>query len=101
MKRLVFATTHEGKLAELRALVPGVEIVPGPKLDVVEDGETFAANAEKKAVAYLEATGLPSLADDSGLCVDALDGRPGVHSQARVVGQRRQAGGLEVRDRAQ
>jgi XTP/dITP diphosphohydrolase len=81
MKKLVFATNNEGKLAELRDLVPGIEIVPGPDLDVVEDGETFAANAEKKARAYLQATGLPALADDSGLCVDALSGRPGVHSK--------------------
>jgi XTP/dITP diphosphohydrolase len=79
-KKLVFATSNEGKLAELRALLPGYEIVPGPKLDVVEDADTFSGNAEKKAKAYLAATGLPSLADDSGLCVDALDGRPGVYS---------------------
>jgi XTP/dITP diphosphohydrolase len=80
MKKLVFATTNEGKLSELRALLPDFEIVPGPKLEVDEDQPTFAGNAEKKAKAYLAATGIASLADDSGLCVDALDGRPGVLS---------------------
>ena len=62
------------------ALLPDFEIVPGPKLEVDEDQPTFAGNAEKKAKAYLAATGIASLADDSGLCVDALDGRPGVLS---------------------
>ncbi|MNN41511.1 dITP/XTP pyrophosphatase [compost metagenome] len=54
--------------------------------DVVEDGATFAENAFKKSKAVGEALGLPVLADDSGLCVDALDGRPGVYS-ARYAGE--------------
>ena len=82
--KLVFATTNAGKLAELRELVQGVEVVSAaeaaPGLDVEEDQPTFAGNAEKKARAFLAATGLPSLADDSGLSVDALGGRPGVLS---------------------
>jgi XTP/dITP diphosphohydrolase len=54
--------------------------------DVLEDGETFAENATKKACAIALATGLPTVADDSGLCVDALNGDPGVHS-ARFAGE--------------
>ena len=49
-------------------------------LEVVEDGDTFAQNARKKAIAYYQASGLPSLADDSGLEVDALGGAPGIYS---------------------
>lgn len=85
--RLVVATHNRGKLEELRALlaplpleVVGVaELLPDPP-NVVEDGATFAENAVKKARAVADATLGLSLADDSGLEVDALDGRPGVHS---------------------
>ncbi|MBN1205458.1 MAG: XTP/dITP diphosphatase [Myxococcaceae bacterium] len=89
--RLLFATTNAGKLRELRGLVgDAVEVVSledvPPIPEPVEDGETFEANAEKKARAYAEASGLPSLADDSGLCVDALGGRPGVHSARYAEG---------------
>jgi len=70
----------------------GIEVTyladyPGDAVpEVVEDGETFRENAAKKARAAAEALGLPALADDSGLCVDALDGRPGVYS-ARYAGE--------------
>lgn len=91
--RCVLATRNAGKVRELRALFAGVadfEIVSledvGPVPDVVEDGETFAANAEKKARAVAHATGLIALADDSGLEVDALGGAPGVRS-ARYAGE--------------
>ena len=90
--RLVFATHNRGKLVELRTLLAGlpVEVVSLAELgitdEVVEDGLTFADNARKKAAAALAATGLPSLADDSGLVVDALDGAPGVRS-ARYGGE--------------
>ncbi len=57
----------------------------GITVDVKEDGTTFLENARKKAVAVMAASGLPALADDSGLCVDALDGRPGIYS-ARYAG---------------
>jgi XTP/dITP diphosphohydrolase len=92
--RLLFATTNEGKLRELRKLVgDAVEVVSlkdlPPVPEPVEDGETFEVNAEKKARAYAEATGLPALADDSGLCVDALGGRPGVHSARYAEGDDR------------
>jgi XTP/dITP diphosphohydrolase len=83
---LFFGTTNPGKLRELRRLLAGLPIRVvspedvGPLPDVVEDGLTFRANAEKKASAYARTTGLHALADDSGLCVDALGGAPGVHS---------------------
>lgn len=82
---MIFATANPGKLAELRGLVGGaLEVVSAAEFphppQVEEDQESFEGNAEKKARAYAEASGLPALADDSGLCVDALGGRPGVHS---------------------
>jgi XTP/dITP diphosphohydrolase len=83
--KLVFATRNRNKVAELRALVAplGFEVLSLDDVtvpDVEEDAPTFAGNAEKKARATFAATGLPSLADDSGLEVDALDGAPGVRS---------------------
>ncbi len=89
--KLVFATRNRGKVAELRQLVPaeGLELITLDDLpdapEVVEDKDTFTGNAVKKATEIMEATGLPSLADDSGLEVDALDGAPGVQS-ARYAG---------------
>ncbi|HEY3448182.1 MAG TPA: RdgB/HAM1 family non-canonical purine NTP pyrophosphatase [Myxococcales bacterium] len=88
--KLIFATTNKGKLAELKGLVAGlpIEVVSlkdVEAVEVVEDGATFEANAIKKARTYCERTGLATLADDTGLCVDALDGAPGVHS-ARFAG---------------
>jgi XTP/dITP diphosphohydrolase len=90
MTKLVFATRNPGKLSELRQLCAGLdlEILSAADLDlpeVVEDGDTFAANASKKALEVARATGLPALADDSGLEVDALGGAPGVIS-ARYAG---------------
>tara|TARA_R110002096_G_scaffold143328_4_gene299255 strand:+ start:26512 stop:27129 length:618 start_codon:yes stop_codon:yes gene_type:complete len=87
---LLFATRNAGKVAELRVLTAGLPIevrsIEGLGLaEVEEDGETFEANAIKKAIAVSEATGLPALADDSGLEVDALGGAPGVYS-ARYAG---------------
>lgn len=92
--RLLFATTNAGKLRELRGLVgDAVEVVSLKDLPPVpepeEDGVTFEENAAKKARAYAEATGLPALADDSGLCVDALGGRPGVYSARYAEGDDR------------
>ena len=89
--KLVFATRNRGKVIELRQLVPaeGLELLtlddlPGaPEVD--EDQDTFAENATKKATEIMAATGLPALADDSGLEVDALGGAPGVQS-ARYAG---------------
>ena len=93
---LVLATHNPGKLAELQAilapLVPDLDsqaIISAASLGVpepVEDGLTFAANAEIKACALARATGLPAVADDSGLCVDVLGGSPGIFS-ARWCGR--------------
>ncbi|WNG29041.1 RdgB/HAM1 family non-canonical purine NTP pyrophosphatase [Cystobacter fuscus] len=92
--RLLFATTNQGKLREMRGLVgDAVEVVSladlPPIPEPVEDGATFEENARKKARAYAEASGLPTLADDSGLCVDALGGRPGVYSARYAAGDDR------------
>lgn len=90
--QLLVATGNAGKLREIRKLfaersleVLGLADVP-PVPEAVEDGESFAENAEKKARHYAKATGLPTLADDSGLVVDALGGAPGVFS-ARYAGE--------------
>jgi XTP/dITP diphosphohydrolase len=84
---LFFGTTNPGKLRELRRLVAGlpvrvlsVEDLGRPAPDVEEDGATFAENAAKKAAEFARFAGVHALADDSGLCVDALGGEPGVRS---------------------
>lgn len=88
--RIVVASANPKKAAELASLLEGleVEVLPRPPEvpEVVEDADTFEGNARLKAVALAEATGEAALADDSGLVVDALDGRPGVHS-ARYAGE--------------
>lgn len=91
MKQLVVATRNKGKIVEIAALLAGlVEQVSSASdydsfPETVEDGATFEENALKKAREAAEFTGLPALADDSGLVVDALGGRPGVFS-ARFAG---------------
>lgn len=88
--RIVFASGNRGKYREMKAqLEPiGVELLFGGDMEgpheIEENGETYADNALIKARAWAEATGLPALADDSGLEAEALDGLPGVHS-ARIV----------------
>ncbi|MBM3603510.1 MAG: RdgB/HAM1 family non-canonical purine NTP pyrophosphatase [Alphaproteobacteria bacterium] len=84
-KRLLVATHNAGKLSEMRALLApyGVDVVGAADLGLSEPVETedsFVGNARIKARAALEATGLPVLADDSGICVDALGGAPGVYT---------------------
>jgi len=92
--KLLLATRNKGKITEFRrildAVAPGeIELVgldEFPELhDVVEDGATFQENALKKAREMSRATGIPAIADDSGLCVDALGGDPGIYS-ARWAG---------------
>jgi XTP/dITP diphosphohydrolase len=88
---LIVATRNQGKLKEIRALLAPVQVVVRgladfPELpDIVEDGLTFAENAEKKAATIARLTGRLTLADDSGLEVAALGGAPGIHS-ARYAG---------------
>lgn len=90
---LLIATSNEGKRREYQVLLASAPVrclslrdVGLAELDVEETGDTFLFNAELKARAYAEASGLLALADDSGLAVDALGGRPGVYS-ARYGGE--------------
>ena len=92
-RRIVLATGNPGKLREMRQVLAHLPVRLA-ELDVLEGidspaetGETFADNAREKALYYARATGLWCLADDSGLVVDALDGKPGVHS-ARYAADR-------------
>ena len=94
--RLLIATGNPGKIREFQALFAAHvesewELVAPSEVGladftVVEDGDTYAENASRKARAYANAAGLPALADDSGLEVDALDGAPGLYS-ARYAGE--------------
>jgi XTP/dITP diphosphohydrolase len=88
---LLFATTNAGKLRELCALATGVKVVSPddlPMLPLVEETEaSLEGNARRKALAWAQASGLVTLADDSGLFVDALGGRPGVHSARYALGE--------------
>ncbi len=85
-QKILIATRNQGKVRELRDLVKDfpIEFLSMTEFpdaaDVEEDGETFEENAMKKARTLALATGLVTLADDSGLCIDALNGRPGVLS---------------------
>lgn len=91
--RLVIASHNEGKVREIRALLGpyGIEPVSAAELDLPEPeetGTTFVANAELKALQAADLSGLPALADDSGLCVEALNLEPGIFS-ARWAGEGR------------
>jgi len=92
LKKLIFASGNKGKTREVKDLFnnTGLEIISLLDLpdypDVIEDGDTFEANAKKKAVEIFEKYKLPVIADDSGLCVDQLNGAPGVYS-ARYAGE--------------
>jgi XTP/dITP diphosphohydrolase len=87
--KAIFASRNRHKVEQVRRLLAGMELVPvdevAPDLELEEPFDTFEANALAKARSAAEATGLPAIADDSGLEVDALDGAPGVHS-ARYAG---------------
>jgi len=90
MKTLVIATKNEGKFKEFSELLRGLAynilyLKDYPDIEIVEDGDTFEENAVKKAKAVVQHTGHITLADDSGLKVDALGGKPGVHT-ARFAG---------------
>ncbi len=91
-RTILVATTNPGKLAELSAMlwadVVFKSLADFPEIhEVAEDGLTFEENAGKKALGYAKATDLWTIADDSGLVIDALDGAPGVHS-ARFSGEK-------------
>jgi len=98
-EKFVLATHNPGKLKEMSAILAelGIQVVGpdelGIDVEVEETGTTFAENAMLKARAICAASGLPAIADDSGLCVDALNGGPGVYS-ARYGGE-----GLDDRGR--
>ena len=91
--KLVLASKNAHKLVEMRDILSqlGVEVVleseVGVDVDVEETGATFEENAFLKARAVMEASGLPAIADDSGLCVDALNGAPGVYSARYAEGE--------------
>jgi XTP/dITP diphosphohydrolase len=93
---IVFATRNRGKLRELEALVgePVKSLLDFGDVEVVEDAESFEGNAEKKARAAFELTGMPSVGDDSGLEVLALGNAPGVRS-ARYAGEHDDAANRE------
>jgi len=91
-QKILVATTNPGKIAELKAMLDiDVELVGLADFkglaEIEEDGKTFAENARKKAASYAKATGLWTIADDSGLVIDALGGAPGVRS-ARFSGEK-------------
>lgn len=84
--KVLIASNNKNKLVEIKRILGDIYpnmLTPaelGLDLEVEEDGDTFLSNATKKAVAFMQASGMDALADDSGLCVDALGGLPGVHS---------------------
>ena len=82
-RKILIATTNAGKVAELSAMLDAdFQLLSLSDFDniskIEEDGQTFVENACKKAIGYAKATGLWTIADDSGLIIDALDGAPGV-----------------------
>ena len=84
MKKLIFATNNKGKLKEMQLLLPNIEIISLKDInwteEIDEPFDTFHENALIKAVTIFKATQMPVLSDDSGLCIHALNGAPGVHS---------------------
>lgn len=88
--KIIAATKNKNKLREFSEILKGFEIISqeeaGVDIDVEETGTTFEENSLLKAKAIFEATGITAIADDSGLCVDALGGEPGVYS-ARYGGE--------------
>lgn len=102
MRKLLLGSNNAGKLREMQALLEGVEVelltpaAIGLHLEVKEDGTTYAENAARKVLAFARQSNLLTLADDSGLEVDALDGAPGLYS-ARFAPQ---AGATDAERRA-
>lgn len=88
--KIVVASTNEGKISEIKSIFHDLEILTMGELglceEIEETGETFKENAKIKAETVAKRFNLPALADDSGLCVDSLDGAPGIYS-ARFSGE--------------
>ena len=89
MKEILIATNNSGKVKEIEEILSEYKLLTlkdlDLKIEVKEDGKTFEENSLKKAKEISEKTNLPCIADDSGLCIDALDGFPGVYT-ARYIG---------------
>ncbi|MBB6050886.1 RdgB/HAM1 family non-canonical purine NTP pyrophosphatase [Armatimonas rosea] len=85
--QIILATRNAHKVEEMQQLLPDLVLLPLPDdaPDPEETGATFLENARIKALSAAQHTGLPALADDSGICIDALDGAPGVHSARWVA----------------
>lgn len=90
MKEILVATNNKGKLEEIKQILKDYNLLSlkdiGCKVNVDEDGKTFEENAIKKAKEISKITNMPCIADDSGLCIDVLNGWPGVHT-ARFLGE--------------
>lgn len=90
MKKILIATNNKGKVKEIKEILNDYELLTldevNGNINVVEDGETFEENSEKKAIEIGKKTGLPTISDDSGLCIEILDNWPGVHT-ARFLGK--------------
>ena len=90
MGKIVVATNNFGKLREIKEILKDYEIISLRDLNlnikIMEDGKTFKENALKKAKEVFKATNIPSIADDSGLCIDSLNGFPGINT-ARFLGE--------------
>ena len=90
MKKILVATNNPGKIKEIQEIWKGYQLVTlkdiNCKIEVEEDQETFEGNAKKKAKEIAELTNMPCIADDSGLCIEAFDGWPGVYT-ARFLGE--------------
>lgn len=90
MKKIVVATNNKGKIEEIKQILSSYDLLTLTDIDcnieVDEDKDTFEGNSLKKAKEIYEITGIPCIADDSGLCIDAFDGWPGVYS-ARFLGE--------------
>lgn len=90
MKKILVATNNSGKIKEIQEILKGYQLVTlkdiNCKIEVKEDQETFEGNAKKKAKEIAELTNMPCIADDSGLCIEAFDGWPGVYT-ARFLGE--------------
>ena len=90
-RKILFATGNEGKMQEIRSIMADLDVTvlsmkeAGISVQIDENGTTFEENARIKALSACETTGMPAIADDSGICVDYLDGAPGIFS-ARFSG---------------